>query len=204
MATKVTKKNPFAIVKKFGIYHLIFLSSLRLSSFHNNFLLRDYLHSLFRIFFPFMICPTGCFSKYLQLLPPPSGNILRHVFVDKFWDYLNHTANLFLDFWLSSDLTSYLNVTVNPELIMVFHQPNLNWSWHSVLRLIYLLTLHSSDPLHSFSSAYPLQHILLFVFVLPTENVFTTEDFPTTSVTEYFCLNSISADYFPLSIISSL
>ena len=47
-----------------------------------------------------------------------------------------------------------------------------------------------------FSSAFPLQHIILFSLFLPTENIFTSDNFLPTSVTDYFFMNSISAGYF--------
>ena len=40
--------------------------------------------------------------------------------------------------------------------------------------------------------------------IFTNREYFTTDNFPTTSVTDYFYLNSISADYFPLRIFSSL
>ena len=43
-----------------------------------------------------------------------------------------------------------------------------------------------------------------FRLLLTTKNIFTTDNFPTTSVTDYFCLNSTSTYYFPLRIFCSV
>ena len=77
------------------------------------------------MFFPVTILHPVYFSNYLQLLQPLSTDILRNIFVHTFWDYGNHTDYLFLDFALSSELNSFIDVIVNPELPKLFIQPNL-------------------------------------------------------------------------------
>ena len=51
---------------------------------------------------------------------------------------------------------------------------------------------------------FSLQYIIPFRLLLTTKNIFTTDNFPTTSVTDYFCLNSTSTYYFPLRIFCSV
>ena len=96
------KKNCYLLPHITFPLAIIFLSQF----FH--FFLRDYLRSPFRIFFLVMIFPPECFFQLLQLHQPISTNILRHIFVNKCCAYVNHTTNLFLNFALNSESTSYI------------------------------------------------------------------------------------------------
>ena len=138
-------------------------------------LLRKFLSALERIL---------CFSKYLQLLPPLSTNI-PFVFVNKFWDYVNHTANLF-------------------------------WIFHSVMtrQVILLSLLTLNGPWYSISHWYtcypywPCINLTLFIlfFQLFLYRIYISSDYFYRQsifwVTDYFCLNRFSADYFPLIFFS--
>ena len=75
--------------------------------------------------------------------------------------------------------------------------------WFQILLLLTLLHLISSDSFHIFLS-FPLQHIFLFKVFLLTEHISTTNDFPTSSFTDYFYLQYISAESCSLFFLPSL